>query len=420
VFKQLRVRLLVIPLALFALSYNCAFAIRRQLHHFYLSGVTEYLQKGNTMKNLELLLKPSSYDCNLDCSYCFYKKTRAIYTGQKHRMSDEVLDKLCYEVMKYTDGGHCSFAWQGGEPTLCGLDFFKKVVNFQSKYGKSGQPVSNTIQTNGILLDKNWTDFFKQYSVFVGISLDGPSAVHNTYRRYPNGKGTFNKVMEKVRLLEKEKVEFNILSTIGKDTVKKAEEIYKFFTSKGLYYLQFIPAVDRKVGKMSGFSVDPEEYGDFLCTIFDLWWNNGNPYVSVRLFDNIMEILAGMEPSACSFKKRCGQYMVVEHNGDIYPCDFFVDKNWKMGNIFENSMEELVHKVGESFGKLKEITPEECKKCPWNFICNNGCLWFRNVKNGKPEDKDYLCPAYKKFFAHSMGRLREITEAIVKRQLAQK
>ena len=241
--------------------------------------------------------------------------------------------------------------------------------------------------------------------------------MHNYYRRYPSGKGSFKKAMEGINLLTKGGVEFNILSTIGRKTAKNPQKIYKFFLSQELHYLQFIPAVDREDKKMANFSIIPAQYGDFLCRLFDAWWNNGNPSASVRLFDNILEILLKEEPSSCMFKTQCGEYIVVESNGDVYSCDFFVGKEWKLGNIFEMSIEELSGKVKSQFGKLKKITPLDCESCKWNFICHNGCLWFRWVKNGRMEEKDYLCESYKQFFSYTIERFEELCHSILLKEV---
>jgi len=365
------------------------------------------------MRKVELLIKPVSYDCNLNCKYCFYKKTGTLYPGKRHLMREDVLEKLIFEFMTYAKGGPCIFSWQGGEPLLAGIDFFKKVIKLEKKHGKSGQCVSNTVQTNGTLLNNKWVKLFKEYNFLIGISLDGPPEVHNYYRRYLSGKGSFQKVMDGIDLLKKGNVEFNILSTLGKETAKNPKKIYNFFLSQGLYYLQFIPAVDRKNKKMSDFSITPQQYGDFLCGLFDAWWNNGNPFISIRLFDNILEIFLHKESSSCMFKNQCGEYIVVEFNGDVYPCDFFVSREWKLGNIFENPPGQLFEKAKSQFGKLKEIIPSDCQKCKWNFICHNGCLWFRWVKNGNIREKDYLCESYKKFFPYTMERFKKLSDSIV-------
>ena len=328
-------------------------------------------------------------------------------------MSMETLEKLVQETMSYTEGGPAAFCWQGGEPTLMGVEFFQQAVEFQKKYGKPGQIVSNSLQTNGILLNEKWSPLLKKYKFFVGISLDGPSDIHNYYRKFSSGKGSFKNVMQTINLMRREQIEFNILSTIGKETAKDPKRLYQFFLSHHLYFLQFIPAVDRKHDKMSSFSINPRQYGDFLCGLFDVWWNNGQPFTSIRLFDNILEILMGQEANSCAFKKTCGEYLVIEFNGDIYPCDFFVGTEWKLGNIFENNFEDMFRKTHEQFGNMKTYTPEECKNCKWNFICHNGCLWFRWIQNGDFKGKDFLCDSYQRFFSYSMERLEKLSNALL-------
>ncbi|HOK56615.1 MAG TPA: anaerobic sulfatase maturase [bacterium] len=362
------------------------------------------------MDKIELLVKPTSYLCNLDCSYCFYKKTKQIYPEAKI-MDLKTLEFFIKKFMDYSEGKNIFFCWQGGEPLIAGIEFYYNVVEFQKKYGKTGQIVGNTIQTNGILIDDKWIEFFKRYNVFVGISLDGPEEIHNFYRGYKDGKKTFKKVMENINKLERNGVQFNILSTIGEETGKYPEKIFEFFVKKGFKYLQFIPATDRKKDKISKFSITPSTYSNFLCRIFDLWWNNGFPYVSIRFFDNIIEIIKGIEPSACTLKKRCGEYLVVEHNGDVYPCDFFVNTDFKLGNIFFDELDIIYEKL-KKFGAMKEIQIEKCKKCEWNFICNNGCLWHRYVKNGKLDGTDYFCFAYRKFFTYSFEKFKIISERV--------
>ena len=365
------------------------------------------------MKQIELLIKPVSYDCNLDCKYCFYKKTFSLYSGKNHRMRKDVVKKLISESMRYSDGGPCIFSWQGGEPLLTGVDFFKRVIELEKKYGRPGQRVSNSIQTNGTLLNSEWIKLLREYNFLVGVSLDGPSKVHNHYRYYPSGSGSFEKVMEKIHLLKKGRVEFNILSTIGRQTAKYPERIYNFSLSQGFSYLQFIPAVDRRKGKIEEFSITPTQYGDFLCKLFDLWWNGVNPPASIRMFDNILEILLQGNSSSCMFKSSCGEYIVVEFNGDVYPCDFFVRKEWRLGNIFEMPIEQLFKRAKSHFGESRKIAPSDCDRCPWNFICHNGCPWFRWVKNGNIKDKDYFCQAYKQFFSHTIEKFKKLRDSIL-------
>ncbi|MCX7917665.1 MAG: anaerobic sulfatase maturase [bacterium] len=362
------------------------------------------------MNKIELLIKPGSYLCNLDCSYCFYKKTKSIYPDVKI-MDLNTLEFFIKKFMEYSEGKDIYFCWQGGEPLIAGIDFYYSVVEFQKKYGKSGQKVGNTIQTNGLLIDEKWIEFFLKYNVFVGVSLDGPEEIHNFYREYKDGRKTFKKVMENINLLKRSNVQFNILSTIGEETGKFPDRIFKFFIKKGFEFLQFIPAIDRKNNKISKFSITSKTYSNFLCRIFDLWWNEGMQ-VSIRFFDNILEVLVGFEPSSCTMKKRCGEYLVVEHNGDIYPCDFFVMSEFKLGNIFKDEIDKIYEKL-KKFGEIKEIQPDECKNCEWNFLCNNGCLWHRYVKNGDLKGTDYFCQGYKKFFYYSIERFKIISKRFV-------
>lgn len=365
------------------------------------------------MRKVELILKPVSYDCNLSCGYCFYKKTSRLYPGRSHLMRENVLEKLICECMTYSDGGPCIFCWQGGEPLLAGISFFQKVVEFQKEYGRPGQIVSNSVQTNATLLNTEWIRFFKKYNFFIGVSLDGPPQVHNHYRQYASGRGSFEEVVAGINLLAEGGVDFNILSTIGKETAYSPQEIYKYFLSRGLYYLQFIPAVDRKNQQVADFSITPAQYGNFLCRLFDIWWNHGNPFASIRLFDNILEILLGQESNSCAFKDHCSEYLVAEFNGDIYPCDFFVNKEWKLGNISKVSIEKLFQKARLRFGNLKKIVSSDCKNCQWNFICHNGCPWFRWVRNARVEEKDYLCDSYRQFFPYAIKRLEKLRDSIL-------
>lgn len=364
---------------------------------------------------VELLIKPVSYRCNLSCTYCFYKRASSLYPDAPRRMGNEVLERLISQAMNLAAGDPCVFSWQGGEPLLAGDDFFSRVVKLQKRCGAQGQIVSNSIQTNLTLLTEKWTEFFREYNFFLGVSLDGPEDIHNHYRHYPSGKGSFKQVMEGIHLLRKKGVQFNILSTMGKDTSRDIEKIYQFFFSQDLPYLQFIPAVDRREEKMTDFSVTPDEWGRFLCRLFDFWWEDRH-FFSIRFFDNILEILLDQRASSCMFKKECGSYLVVEANGDVYPCDFFVRENWKLGNILDTSMKDLFQKAQSEFGKLKRISPAGCRGCRWNFLCHNGCLWFRWVKNGRIEDKDYLCPAYRRFFSYAMEKFEELRDSILLRR----
>jgi len=328
-------------------------------------------------------------------------------------MSDEVLASMISQYLSIA-GQYTSFSWQGGEPLLMGLDFYKRVVELQQEYGYSGQYVGNSIQTNAILITPELAKLFHDYNFLLGVSLDGPKEIHDYYRQYHNGNGTFDRVMDSIEILKAHNVEFNILAVVNELTAKKADEIYSFFLDKGFYFLQFIPAVDfdAETGEPMGYSVKPDDYGEFLCKLFDKWYNNGNPVVSIRTFDNIATIYAGIKSEACVYMKECGNYAVIEYNGDVYPCDFFVEEGLKLGNIIETPFREIIsNQKMRVFSRSKcSDSFEKCSDCEWEYICHCGCQHYR-YKDGM----DYLCESYRQFFAYADERLKILGERI-KRQ----
>jgi len=363
----------------------------------------------------QILIKPSSADCNLRCEYCFYLPKSALYPQTRvHRMSDEVLREMVRQMM---EAGHpeVGFSWQGGEPTLCGLDFFRRAIEYQKKFGRSGQVVANSLQTNGILLNDEWCRFFAEYKFLVGLSLDGPPDVHNHYRRFADGRDSHEYTLRAARLMEKHGVEFNILAVVNDYSARHARRIYQYFREQGFTYLQFIPCVERdpRTGGPAHFSVPPEAYGDFLCELFDEWvkdFRDGLPTVSERTFDSLMHTYIGEPSPMCIFMESCGDYVVVEHSGDVYSCDFFVDPDHHLGNLLERNLHLIAaSKEQFRFGMKKAALPPECKSCRWLQHCNGGCLKDRftiPATNGS----NYFCRAYKQFFAHSEPvflRLRE-------------
>ena len=353
-----------------------------------------------------LLIKPASGDCNLHCTYCFYHdRPTDPYRHDsdrrdQNRMRHDVLESLIRQMMQL-DRQQATFGWQGGEPTLCGLDFFQKAVELQKRHGAPGQSVSNGLQTNGLLLDKEWARFLRQYSFLLGVSLDGPAAYHDLYRTHVHGAGSHARVMESLRLLEREGVEFNILSVVNRVTGAHGGEIYDYLVGEGFEYLQFIPCVevDPATGRLADFAVMPELYGDFLCEVFDRWYNGGNPQTSVRDFDAILSVYLGQEAPMCCYQPQCGGYLVVEHNGDLYPCDFFVQEDLRLGNVLETPLAEAFESAGLwQFAAQKAAPRRECAVCAWLPLCQQGCWRFIGVE-GAPYH--YLCRAYQQFFAHS-------------------
>jgi len=364
-----------------------------------------------------LLVKPAAGDCNLHCRYCFYhdRPTDPYKDRQRPRMSDEVLEELIRQGMALNPE-HAAFGWQGGEPTLMGLSFFEKVVALQQKHGRSGQAVSNGLQTNGTLLDAAWARFLREYRFLVGLSLDGPAAYHDAYRTDVRGRGTYERVIKTARMLRRYHTEFNVLAVLNNITADHAVEIYDFFVAQGFTYLQFIPCVeqDPETGEATDFSVSSEQFGDAMCALFDRWYNGGNPQTSVRDFDAILAAYLGETAPMCTYQHECGNYLVVEHNGDVYPCDFFVRDDLYVGNIMETPLEELFETdVVRSFAKAKSNPRPECQECPWLHLCQQGCPRFVGI-GGDP--KHYLCEGYKRFFAYSQPGFERLRDRILQQR----
>ena len=362
------------------------------------------------MRPFTLLIKPAGPDCNIACGYCFYSGKTALFGKGKHRMSDDVLDKLIssYVRLRFPSS---SFAWQGGEPTLMGLDFYKKVVELQQSFGADGQIVTNALQTNGILLDEQWCRFLAEYKFLVGISLDGPKEYHDYYRRSPSGKGTFDEVTAAIENCRRHKVEFNILVLVSNRNVEAADELFDFFREHKIKYLQFVQCVERDpaTGRIAEFGITPKQYGDFLCRIFDRWAQYGPAEVSIRTFDSVLSYIMAGEHSICTFRQQCNDYIVVEHNGDVFCCDFFVEDRWRLGNILETPIEQLAtDKRKREFARLKTGISNKCLICRHLDICRGGCLKDRIVTDGDYKAASYFCDGYKKFFDYAMPRFTQI------------
>jgi len=356
-----------------------------------------------------LLIKPASAVCNLDCSYCFYLDRAAdpYRSLPARRMTTETLERLVDTYLFYSYPNSV-FAFQGGEPTLAGLDFFEKLVDLQKRHGRGGQIVSNALQTNGILIDDDWCRFLKEYNWLVGISLDGPEEMHDLYRFNKQGKGTWKRVAHAIELLRKHDVEFNVLCVLSQANVGKARDVYRFFRSLGIDFIQYIPLSEFDgLGQPLPFTITAEQYGRFLVETFDLWWPERRK-VRLRFFDNIAEALAGQKPSNCTLHETCDSYVVVEYNGDIYPCDFFVEEIWKLGNIMLDSWTEIASKQKRfAFASKKTLHHPECQVCEYQPICHAGCPKHRHDRYQRFEDLDYFCSAYKMIYGHAVPRLKK-------------
>ena len=363
-----------------------------------------------------LLIKPASAVCNLDCEYCFYLDRDAdpYKALPARRMTAETLERIVDTYLFYSYPS-ATFAFQGGEPTLAGLPFFEKLVALQQQYGRNGQAVSNSLQTNAVLLDESWCDLFRSYNWLLGVSLDGPEEVNDLYRYNKERRGTFKRVLQSIELLKKHRVEFNILCVLSQANVGKAKELYRFYRGLGIDHMQFIPLAEFDgQGNPLPFTITPAQYGRFLVELFDIWWPDRRK-VRVRLFDNIAEAVAGQRPGTCTMHETCDSYVVVEYNGDVYPCDFFVESDWKLGNVNLDSWPEIARRTRRySFASKKTLAHPECQVCEYQNLCHGGCPKFRHGPRRNFDELDYFCEAYKMIYGRSVEPLR----AEVKKLLA--
>lgn len=356
------------------------------------------------MKELSLLIKPASGRCNLRCAYCFYEDEKLHRQMPDYGiMTTEAMEKLIERAFEETET-HISFAFQGGEPMLAGLDFFRHFVAHEKKIRCPGVQVDYSIQTNGTLISEEWADFFRENHFLVGLSLDGTKDLHDLHRRDAHGNGSYKTVLQALRILQKAQVEVNLLCVVTGPLSRRAQAVYQSLKKLNVGYLQFIPCLDPLDGLKSGFSLQPERYGKFLCTLFDQWyrdWECGS-YVSVRLFDDYVHLLAGQPAGACATAGNCGRYLVVEADGSVYPCDFFVLDEYRLGNLMEHSFAKLTQNAC-SFCEKGRGVPAQCSSCPWISLCSGGCQreWAGTEKNEN-------CAAYRAFFSYAMPRLQQI------------
>ena len=372
----------------------------------------------NAIKSFHIMAKPIGPICNLDCKYCFYLEKEKLYPEETNfRMSDEVLELFIRQKIEAQDTNIVSFAWQGGEPTLLGIDFFRKVVELQKKYS-NGKKIENGFQTNGILLNDEWCSFLSENDFLIGLSIDGPKELHDNYRVHKGGQPTFDSVMSGIQFLKKQNVEFNTLTVVNRKNSYHPLEVYEFLKEAGSRYMQFIPVVERSVkdeksefflpdygndAKVTDWSVEPQQYGNFLCEIFDEWVQKDVGEYFVQIFDVALESWLGFQQSLCVFNETCGSALAIEHNGDLYSCDHYVNPEYKLGNIIEHPLESLVFSERQKeFGQdKKDKLPQYCRNCEVKFACNGECPKHRFIKTPDGESGlNYLCAGYKKFFNH--------------------
>lgn len=362
------------------------------------------------------MAKPTGASCNLSCKYCFYRTKKDLYPEANFRMSDEVLEAYISQYLESHPGPEVNFCWQGGEPTLMGLDFFQKAVDLQMKYCPPAKTVSNSFQTNGILLNDEWCHFFKDHNFLIGLSLDGPKELHDFYRIDKKNQPTFEKVIHTLDLLKKHKVEFNILCVLNRYNAEYPQEVYNFFKNKEVKFIQFIPAVGRTSnGEITDWTVLPEQYGNFLCTVFDTWVKQDVGHIFVQAFDVALGSWLDLPSSLCIHAETCGDALIIEHNGDIYSCDHFVFPEYRLGNIMKTPLNQLVSsQFQQKFGVDKRDTlPHFCRKCSVLFACRGGCPKDRFITTPDMErGLNYLCSGYKMFFTYVDPYMRIMAEEL--------
>lgn len=365
------------------------------------------------LAQLGLLVKPAGPDCNLACSYCFYADKAALYPGSRvHRMDTAVARKLIREYTELT-GAHPSYGWQGGEPTLMGVDFFRRVVALQAQAARPGTAIANALQTNGVLIDQEWARFLARYRFLVGLSLDGPADIHDHYRRDHGGAPSHDRVRRAVRVLRENHVEFNILCMVTDHSATQAGRIIDFMLAQDLTYLQFIPCLERHPlsGDLLPYTCTPEAYGQFLCEAFDIWVDSWPPRFYVRIFNDLLAAVAGEPTPSCIFRPACGDYLLVEHNGDVYPCDFFVEPAMLLGNVMQRPLREIaLSDRFQSFRDQKQPYHEECLACEWLPLCHGACPRHRPGTDLAPAN--FFCTAYRRLFAHAMPHLQEMAQRL--------
>lgn len=370
-------------------------------------------------KPLYIMTKPIGSVCNLACDYCYYLEKSNLYKDiSKHVMSDELLEKFIREYIQAQTMSSVLFTWHGGETLMRPLSFYKRVMELQKRYA-GGRNIENCIQTNGTLLTDEWCEFFRANNWLVGVSVDGPQEFHDEYRRNRQGKPSFVKVMQGIRLLNKHGVEWNALAVVNDFNGDYPLDFYHFFKEIDCHYIQFTPIVERikrradgrylatpldEGEKLADFSVSPEQWGNFLCTIFDEWVRNdvGNFYI--QLFDSTLANWVGEQPGVCTLAKQCGHAGVMEFNGDVYSCDHFVFPEFKLGNIREKSLVEMMYgEKQRQFGRMKQDSlPTQCRECEFLFACNGECPKNRFTQTASGESGlNYLCAGYYRFFRHA-------------------
>lgn len=398
------------------------------------------MKKNRMGRGFHMLAKPIGPVCNLDCTYCFYIEKRALFAGEtSFKMSDVVLETFIKKYIQAQDIPEIQFVWQGGEPTLLGIPYYRKIIDYQKKYA-NGKKIINSIQTNGVLLDEQWCQFLKANDFLVGLSLDGPQDINDHYRKDCAGKPTFDRVLEAVQCMQRIGVKFNVLACVTKASQNRGKQVYDFFKELGIKHIQFSPVVERlandrarEIGlrhavpnvevipdqsyEMTDFSVEQGAYGAFLVDVFDEWIQTDVGDVFVSNFEWALQSWMGLPSTVCVFSKTCGKALAVEHDGSIYACDHYVYPEYRLGNLLTDSPAEIAYSNrANRFGERKsQCLPSVCKSCEVGFACNGECPRHRFVKSGDGQvGLSYLCRDYKHFFTHIHRYMKVMVQLIEK------
>jgi uncharacterized protein len=372
---------------------------------------------------LHVMVKPRGAVCNLDCAYCYYLSKELLYPGSRSRMAEELLESYTRQYIEAQSGPEVTFAWQGGEPTLMGIEFFEKAIALQKKYARAGMRILNALQTNGVNLNDEWGRFFHDNNFLIGISIDGPAELHDVYRVDKGGKATFERVMRGVEVLKRQRVEFNALTCVQRVNSKQPLKVYRFLRDEvGARFMQFIPIVERvnETGFQEGErvtrrSVKAKQYGRFLIEVFDEWAQRDIGQVYVQIFDVALGAWMGQPGGLCVFAPTCGKALALEHNGDLYACDHYVEPKYLLGNIQETHLIELASSPKQQrFGQDKlDGLPQYCLRCAVRFACHGECPKNRFIMSPDGEaGLNYLCEGYKAFFTHIDPAMRRMAEEI--------
>jgi len=372
------------------------------------------------MNPFSLLIKPVSATCNLECGYCFYRKTKEFYPARSTAMTAATLETLLkkYLEMRFDVSSLC---FQGGEPLLADRDLYHRIPGIFNAHAESGQTLEVSFQTNATLITREWTTLFKHLHALVGVSLDGPAYIHDTARTAADGSGTFSAVMKGIDRLREEHVPFNILSMITPRSCGNAHAIYDFILREEFRWLQFIPCLTTATAKENNrdFLITGEEYARFYSSLFDRWFENGYPHISIRLFEDILFYLVDAIHVSCTFREKCDGYLVIEYNGDVYPCDFFVNNDWRIGNIHQHTLTDmLTNHTRSGFLRLKPAYAGHCRSCKYFGLCRGGCA-KHYLYSGKENSSNHFCNGFRRFLDHAYDRFLELRDDIIRRRNAQ-